>query len=301
MGICIDGTGDIMAGIDYVKVSSFLFLKKYKERTGNDSTGVLFNGYMTLLNRELLSRGIDIGLPHCWYRLGDEVVEDCMPFIDWGHEGISGKFVSYLGRSPQADSNDPVIGFVSEFADSFIDRCFGPSGPEEAIEGAYEYVPFRFQNDFRQLRESLKIPRWNGPPHNRHGRIEDLFNKAVSSFPPEFGSIGLRFDEFKSTFLLAMSGNAPSNELFKISETFWSFFCHHLRLNDGCHENVPPFILETWRQELPEEGDKYRMFVENQAARHCDVSVDDPVINTLLRERVLRLKECDSLFTRVFG
>ena len=74
-----------------------------------------------------------------------------------------------------------------------------------------------------------------------------------------------------------------------------------MRLNDGCHENVPPFILEIWRQELPEEEDKYRMFVENQAARHCDVSVDDPVINTLLQERVLRLKECDSLFTKVFG
>lgn len=289
-----------MTGIDYVKVSSFLFLKKYKERTGNNSTGVMFNKYMTLLNRELLSRGTDIGLPHCWYRWGDEVVRYCMPFIDWNHEDISATSVSFSGRSPRVNSSNPVVRFASEFADSFIDRYSGPSGQEEAIDEVYSDAPFKFQNDFRKIREALKISRKNNPLQNYHGYIEGLFNEAVSSFPPEFGFIGPRFEEFKATFRLALSKNAPPNELFVISETFWFFFCYHLRLNSRCHENVPPSTLEVWRQVLPEEEDKYRMFVENQAARYCDASADDPIISTLLHERTLRLKESDSLFAKVF-
>ena len=71
---------------DYIRTFSYLFLKKYREKTGTDSSGVLFNKYMTLLNRALLYKGVDMHLPHCWYRWGDEVVRYCLPFIDWNHD-----------------------------------------------------------------------------------------------------------------------------------------------------------------------------------------------------------------------
>ena len=291
-----------MTNTDYVKVASFLFLKKHKEKTGNNSTGVMFNKYMTLLNRELLSKGIDIKLPHCWYRWGDEVVRYSMPYIDWNHEDIGTTSVKYSDKRPKYNPRDQVICIADKFADDFLGRYSGPRGQEEAIDEVYSDAPFKFQNDFRQLREALKISRKNNPLRNYHKYIQGLFSNATESFPPEFGYLSQHFERFRSAFSLALSKNAKPEDLFEISETFWFFFCYHLRLNNKCHENVPQSTLDVWREVLPAEEDKYTMFVQNQVAEYCPSGGSgDPVIDVLIRDRNVRLKESDSLFTKVFG
>ena len=289
-----------MSGVDYVKVSSYIYLKKHRESTGQDSTGVLFNKYMTLLNRRLLAEGTDIHLPHCWYRWGDEVVRYCMPFIDWNHEDISTTRVSFRDKRPRYSQKDTVIKTASDFADEFLKRFSGSKGQEEAIDEVNSDAPFGFQNDFRKLREALNISRRNNPISNYHDYIENLFKDAVSSFPPEFGYLSKRFEEFRATFSLALSKGAKPEELFIIAETFWFFFCYHLRLNVRCHENVSPSTLDVWREVLPEEEEKYRMFVQNQASEYDDGSDSDPVIRGLSDERTVRLKETEALFAKVF-
>ena len=286
---------------DYVRTFSYIFLKKYKEKTGKDSSGVLFNKYMTLLNRELLFKGVDMHLPHCWYRWGDEVVRYCLPFIDWNHEDLSSTFVHFSDKSPRINHKDPNVKYASNFADQFILNYAKKYGQEEAIDEVYSDAPFAFQNDFRQLREAIKISRTNVPMKNYHGYIKGLFETAVKSFPPDFGFLSQRFEEFSSTFRLALSKKAKPDELYEISETFWFFFCYHLRLNSRCHENVPQSTLEVWRDILPAEEEKYCMFVQNQAAEFCKKTCKDDVINRLLLERDKRLKESDDLFTKVFG
>ena len=290
-----------MSDKDYIRTFSFIFLKRYKEKTETDSTGVLFNKYMTLLNRELLSKGVDIHLPHCWYRWGDEVVRYGMPFIDWNHDDSFYTYVRYSDQKPRINRNDPNVKFAINYADSFIEKYGGPYGQEEAIDEVYADAPFSFQNDYRQLREALKISLKNNPIKNYHAYITKLFENAIASFPPEFGFLGQRFEEFKSTFRLALSKKAKPDELFEISETFWFFFCYHLRLNSRCHENVPQSTLEVWRETLPAEEEKYRMFVQNQAAEFDTKGNNDAVIEGLLQDRKQRLNESESLFMEIFG
>ncbi len=286
---------------DYIRVFSYIFLRRYKERTGNDSSGVLFNKFMTLLNRELLSRGVDMHLPHCWYRWGDEVVRYCFPFIDWNHDDLSNTHVRYSDKRPRMSTKDPNVKYASVFADDFISRYAKTYGQEEAIDEVYSDAPFSFQNDFRKLREAVTISRRNIPINNYHDYIKGLFETAVSSFPPEFGFLRQRFQEFEATFRLALDGNAKPEELYEISETFWFFFCYHLRLNSRCHENVPQSTLEVWREVLPAEEEKYRMFVQNQAAEYCNDIGNNEVIDRLLQERNERVKETELLFMKVFG
>lgn len=292
---------DIVNDKDYIRTFSYIFLKKYKEKTGTDSSGVLFNKYMTLLNRALLFKGIDMHLPHCWYRWGDEVVRYCLPFIDWNHDDLSYTFVRYSDKSPRVNYKDPNVKYASDYADVFIGKYAKTYGQEEAIDEVYSDAPFAFQNDFRKLREAVSISRSNVPIKNYHSYIKGLFETAVESFPPDFGFLGQRFEEFVSTFRMALSKNAKPDELYEISETFWFFFCYHLRLNSRCHENVPQSTLEVWREVLPTEEEKYRMFVQNQAAEYCRKPGKDEVISRLLQERDKRLKESDDLFAKVFG
>jgi hypothetical protein len=223
-----------------------------------------------------------------------------MPFIDWNHDDISTTSVSFSDKAPRYSVNDVAVKTAMDFAEEFMKKYSGPKGQEEAIDEVYSDAPFKFQNDYRKLRESLRISRKNNPFNNYHDYIDGLFRDVMESFPPEFGFLNSRFEEFRETFRLALSNNASPDDLFEISETFWFFFCYHLRLNNRCHENVPQSTLDVWREVLPEEEDKYRMFVQNQVADYPNDG-SNPVIGRLLQERKIRLDESDSLFEKVFG
>ena len=56
-----------------------------------------------------------------------------------------------------------------------------------------------------------------------------------------------------------------------------------------------------WREALPAKEEKYRMFVQNQAAAFDTKGNMDVVVNRLLQEREQRLNESESLFMEIFG
>ena len=60
---------------DYVGYACRVFIEGHEGSVGCSPSGVMFNKFMTLLYRDIRrTLGVDIRLPHCWYRWGDEVV-----------------------------------------------------------------------------------------------------------------------------------------------------------------------------------------------------------------------------------
>ena len=80
-----------------------------------------------------------------------------------------------------------------------------------------------------------------------------------------------------------------------MSETFWFYFCYHLRLHRDCHANVPGSTLDIWESILPEALDIYQEKIQNYAYYLFPDGSDDPVINRLLMDRKKRFNDLNAL------
>lgn len=286
---------------DYVRYASGLFIKRYESKQGSQPTGVLYNKFMTLLNRELKNKlGENMGLPHCWYRWGDEVVRHDMPYLVWNHDNPRQTLVTFSGQVLDSPSRDDMSTFISSFADSFIARYGGDEGFEMAIDEVYSEAPFEFQNDYRVLRENLKQARSNVPLSNHTDLVRGLYAKAMSAYPMEsFESTRIQKEQFRKVFDQALDEGLTADRLQQISETFWFYFCYHLRLHRDCHENVSAETLRIWREALPEAGEVYEEKMQNYAYYLFPYGSDDPVINGLLEDRKERLDELGSIMAEM--
>lgn len=283
---------------DRVKIAAYMFLDKYEKSNGGRSTGVLFNKYMVLLNREMKASKIGFPLPHCWYRWGDEVVRYGLPYLGWKHDELGTTEVYFTGSKPTFNSESKFFTMVSDFADDFIKSYSKQHGQEEVIEEVYNDAPYEFQNNYRILREALKISRKNIAMNNFHEYIGELYERAMDSFPPDFNPISEQKTEFEHVFRDMLSSHANSKALYDLTETFWFFFCYRLRLIPKCHENVNEGTLEIWRSILPTEDGRFELDIRNYAYLYCRNS-DDPVIRMLLVKREEGLKELNEIFDQI--
>jgi len=253
--------------IDYVKVSASIFLHEYEARNRDEASGVLFNKFMTLLHRRFKAEGFNMKLPHCWYRWGDEVVRYRMPYLEWDHDYAAYTKVSWRGSYPEYQLNDPTVVKITQYSKEFIDNYSGPEGAELAIDEVYEEAPFNFQNEYRKLRENLKI--YSGRQSfidNYKTLVNSFFTSAMDEFPnKDFKSIVEEKMDFEEVFRLSLHAGATPSQLFKQAEGFWFFFCYHLRLNDKCHENVPKTTLDVWAERIPWEDDLFRRKLQDYA------------------------------------
>ena len=228
-----------------------MFIQEYSKSMGKNPTGILFSKYMVLLNRRLLSEGTDIHLPHCWYRWGDEVVRYSMPYLEWEH-GTDKTYVSFREKdAPKIDPDDKVIKTARSYAKKFIKEYSGRYGHENVVDETYSEAPYQFQNDYRKLRESLKLSRINNPYSNFDDYVLKLLEDVKTSYPAEFRKIRPQFDMFTAVFEMALGNKASIEDLFYLSESFWFYFCYFLRLDKRCHSNVSAETLEAWRSILP--------------------------------------------------
>ena len=68
----------------YAEKIACMFISMYLARNGEPPYDVLFNRFMTLVHGRIReSLGKDIGLPHCWYRRGDEVAMTICRTYHW--------------------------------------------------------------------------------------------------------------------------------------------------------------------------------------------------------------------------
>lgn len=280
---------------DYVEISSFIFLKRFNDVYGHPPSGVLYNKFLTLLNTSLKNEfNFDMKLPHCWYRWGDVVVKQTLPYIGWTHSDLNNTAVSFNGHEPFIEMNNPIIKFIVEYAEDYLNR-YGDDreGVERAVDDVYLQAPLDFQRNYKTLRESLNISRINAPYVNQQEYIRSLFDKAMSSFPDsKFKNIIRQKNDFTAVFKECLDSNVPSNNLFDIAEDFWFFFCYHLRLK--YNYNVGRGIKDAWKSKLMLETSRYNASIQNYAAQFCETS-DDPTIKRLLDDRAKRLSELDEL------
>ena len=257
----------------YVEKIAYQFITKYSSQNNELPYGVIFNKYMTLVHRDVRDfLGEDIGLPHCWYRWGDEVVRYDMPYVSWIHENSGETRVSYVGSLDHIQRNDRILSYTGSRADEFIRTYRGREGMESAIDQVYSNAPFEFQNNFRILRENLKIAKYRNLLSNHASLVRGLFEEAMDSFPrDEFPGMDIEIEEFESVFNRALDRNLSAEKLQDISESFWFMFCYHLRLHPRCHENVSRRTLEIWNKALLDSKEDYSMAME----RYASYLVDD--------------------------
>ena len=286
--------------VDYVRIASYIFIRDHFDICGRAPSGVLYNKYMTLLNRKLASQGHNMGLPHCWYRWGDEVVRYGMSYIGWNHDDPRFTEVSYCGAIPgELADGDPIVSFSEDFSKEFIGKYKGPEGAEMAIDEVYSDAPYTFQNDYRRLREALRISLRSVGFSNFKDYILSIFDSAMASFPEEFGFLGKQKEEYEAVFRMAVECDSSREDLFELSECFWFFFCYHLRLDDRCHENVKRSTLDVWWDMVPLEDSRYHQNIRTYAFLLRSDSYSDPVIDRMLREREESLSNAESILSRL--
>ena len=286
--------------VDYVRIASYIFIRDYRDRFGEGPSGVLYNRYMTLLNRELSSQGYDMKLPHCWYRWGDEVVRYGMSYLGWNHDDPRLTEVSYRGVVPKdIDDDDPMIHIINDFSKGFIDRYEGPEGVEIAIHEGCSDAPYVFLNEYRKLGESLHISCKNVGFSNFKEHILSIFDNVMSSFPKELGSLRKQKEEYESVFRMAVECNSSRDDLFELSKCFWFFFCYHLRLDDRCHENVKNSTLDMWRDTITLEDSRYDQIIRTYAFLLHSDTYSDPTIDRMLREREESLSDAEKILSEL--
>lgn len=290
-------------GIDYVKISACIFLNDYETYNREKASGVLFNKFMTLLHRRFKAEGFDMELPHCWYRWGDEVVRYRMSYLGWDHDYAAYTQVSWGGHYPEYQLDDPTVVKISQYSKEFINKYSGPEGAELAIDEVYDEAPFDFQNEYRKLRENLKIySKRDGFIDNYKTLVDSLFTSAMNKFPhKEFKSITEERKDFEEVFRLSLHGGATPSELFEQVEGFWFFFCYHLRLNDKCHENVPRTTLDVWTERIPWETELFTHRLQDYAHQFScgDVSRHSTRVKKLNEEWTRRELEFKSLIANI--
>ena len=287
--------------IDYVGYASWRFITGYVGSEGRQPTKALFDRFMTSLHRDLKEgHGTDIGLPHCWYEQGDEVVINEMPYLQCDYVGSGETRVSYRGRVPEIDSTDATVGLIDGSTDSFISGCSRGDETGTGVCGMYATAPFEFQTRFAMLMESLGTSGPGPVAVDRTDVERVLFEDAMGRFPAEeFPEASPYADMFRAVFRAALDLGATAAVLLEVSECFWSYFCHHLLLHDRCHENVSVVTLGAWAETIPAETVDYERTIQNQAHMVDPEGSSGEVVRGLLRERERRIKEVGDLMERM--
>ncbi len=245
-----------------LNLTAFLVIEEHRRLTARHPTGLHFNKVMSLAHRELRRRGVDIELPHCWYRYGDEVVRQRMPtFVRWNHEEPSYCRISWAGDRVEKPHGVPDAEVVREVVGGLVNRFAVPGGTSAAVGEVYSYAPFEFQRRFRRLSPRLERLVRNGHGTTRTERSVALtyLTNACEEFPTaEFPAVAGRLPAFRSAMTHALSGRKVPPELpAELAELFWFWFCYHLRLHPSAHENVPEDILEYWAARLGDHDARF--------------------------------------------
>ncbi|MHB8584864.1 MAG: hypothetical protein ACYDDF_03385 [Thermoplasmatota archaeon] len=245
--------------------------------SGRPPSGLYFNKVMSLLHRRLKAERIDLGLPHCWYRYGDEVVRQWMPSaVYWDHESPVSTRVFWIGDAPSSSGSEAARRKVIDAEVKQIGAEYrGQGGVERAVNDVYSYAPFEFQRAFREWRrETTEVHNWQAGHGGPAGIVlAGKFRTTLAAFPKE------EFPECadRSRAILSAVGSlldARPSELQmagELAEQFWQFFCYYLRLHPKGHENVASQTLDLWRAELDAQTLKFDTVFAGHLAQIAEV------------------------------
>ncbi|MHB1709629.1 MAG: hypothetical protein ACYCT2_09170 [Thermoplasmataceae archaeon] len=231
-------------------------------------SGLYFNKGLSFINSEMKKKGYKIGLPHCWYRWGDEVVRYQMPSeLSWTHEEASYTEVNWIG-SPVTLQDEDRRKDMDKLIDRFVsDYPLKTDGTLELLlADHYDRAPFEFQRRYKVVRDMLfdrtiSAGRSNNPSGNN--LMLPLLQNAFESFPKEklFKPVADLIPAFTELMKYLSSGYVEEfKTVNEVSEEFWYWFCYFLRIHPAAHENVNESTLAFWRSEL---NGKTETFIRN--------------------------------------
>ncbi len=250
-----------------LEVASFEVIKQYEEKNGEPITGLYFNKLISLVYKKLYDNYmINIELPHCWYRYGDEVVRYLMPnTIQWNHESPQYTTVLWIGREPiyQDNTTNIVKSVVRETVEKYKIKS-----KEELVDDVYSSAPFEFQRNFRQLR--LNIERMASANveilNSKELFLLPSLERTINSFPerefPKEVSERIRnYDMLMRTIIHIPE--FPTDIAKEVTEDIWFYFSYYLRIHKNCYENIPSSVIEYWKSQLEFQKNKFdRFFAE---------------------------------------
>ncbi len=245
-----------------IEYSSYKVIKSYEAEKGNSPGGIYFNKSMSLINSILKTQGIDMKLPHCWYRWGDEVVKYYMPYeIKWNNEEAAYTKVSWEGDTPdfpEIGVKNKIDNIVSDILKKYSDY----GSLSDFIDLIYENAPFEFQRKYRYVREFFYLAKEKNKSINEP--VKDILlpqiNDALQSFPEDvhFNTVREFIPAFKRYVeYFAVSKRKDYNELEEVSEEFWFWFSYFLRLHPNAHENVSNETIMIWKEKLKSETENF--------------------------------------------
>ncbi|MHA1410739.1 MAG: hypothetical protein ACTSQY_10620 [Candidatus Odinarchaeia archaeon] len=281
-----------------LEYTSYLIIKKFKELTGHNPTGLYFNKVISLCYRELKEDGIDIALPHYWYRYGDQVLKQGMPYnIKWNHESPVKTEVKWSDEEYPLVSDrtyEKIESIVTKLTEKYANNIQG------AIREVYAYAPFDFQRAFLELREIFYGWKyafdWDQEIYERMS-INDII-KTFKKFPvQDFPALKKNYQIVYKLIELSVGSEAWSFKLIQeLCTQFWFLFCYHLRLK--AHENIPKNILDKWRANIGFQNYKYRKIIADIlikfAEKHPKI-LEDKLLKKEYNWRINDLKEAEKV------
>lgn len=284
---------------DLLYLASYKVIEIHERNTGESPTGLFFNKVLSMLNRELESRHIHLGLPHCWYRWGDEVVRTHMPAaIEWIHEDPPRTTVKWKENPPEIPEGTATYDLVARKVGELVDTYSRPGAIEELVNHVYAYAPFPFQDAYRQVRNMfIDLRGAEIPVEGLAGSVlGPPFKRAMDVFPTqEFRDLSERLESFKTVMHVLIRADVQGLKLAReLSEAFWFTFCYYLRLHPKAHQNVPDSTLDYWTASLPNQIAHYDNTVSSillEAAVTVPQIVEDRSVSILKRDAERKRQE----------
>jgi len=291
----------------FLDYTSYVIISKYKEETNEYPSGLYFNKIASLAYRRLKSDGIDIKLPHYWYRYGDQVHQYSMPNnLSWNHESPLKTVVKWGYEAPmplhtETETYKSIDKVVSELTERYAHNEF------EAVREVYKHAPFKFQQKFLNLRETFygrsKALNWDSNAYKEISK--PIFKSTFNSFPKhKFPSLVHQYKVVRDFINEYTDNNYDYNLLQDTCTNFWFLFCYHLRLNKEARENIPKQTISHWESKLQFENTRYRRIISDLITAACK---DKPYLldNDLIREeyewREKDLKNADEVIDQFFS
>lgn len=288
---------------DPVAYASYQVIAKHIEARGKPPTGLYFNKIMSLLHRELKREGLDIKLPHCWYRWGDEVVRYLMPnAVVWDHEEANMTTVHWKEDAPGDICDHALKKNITYHVSELTSKYSGSRRIDDAVSEVYDEAPFDFQRKYKACRDAFAGVRGAGIRISNYGEdhIWPMLNDAFESFPAnDFPHVAERVPAVRELLHKMLLKEEPPYALAnEVSEEFWAWFCYYLRLNPRCHENVPRETIDHWSEVLEEEERRFRRMLGDHAldvVERCGESEISADLQHMADERMESLEEEDEI------
>ncbi|RLF72100.1 MAG: hypothetical protein DRN55_06605 [Thermoplasmata archaeon] len=247
---------------------------------------------MCLLYRNLKKKNLNLKLPHCWYRYGDEVVRYHMPHqIRWNHEDPRRTSVHWMGSEPDI-KEERVLEEVRRITERYHTR----DGLRELVAEIYNTAPYEFQKKFREVFDVIY--------EYKNRRIEiknfnsDFFypmvERALHSFPKDDFKVVFKDVEPLREAIKMLDFKQHGDYIIELLENFWFYFAYYLRVK--AHENVPRETLMYWKSVLPEETERYRRYFADIMIELQSVTGKSDILRDIIKKRLERREEEERIF-----